>query len=74
MATVEQSVWDNPELLQQNRVHLIHHLQRKIRGYEAQYELASGQVETELQRGRIRDTADVCDWVIAFRTLRALGG
>ena len=48
--------------------HLANKLERRMRQYEARYELRSDQVEAELQAGRLRDTAEICDWVIAYHT------
>ena len=47
-------------------------LQDEIRQYEARYELRSVDLETALKRGDIRETAEVAQWVIAYRTLRGL--
>ncbi|MFN0070771.1 MAG: hypothetical protein ACKVVP_04690 [Chloroflexota bacterium] len=69
---VEHSVWGDAELLQANRLQLRRNLKRKLRRYECQFEFSSDRVESELAGGRLRETADVCDWVIALRTLRTL--
>lgn len=47
-------------------------LRDEIRQYEARYELRSVDLEAALKRGDIRETAEVAQWVIAYRTLRGL--
>jgi hypothetical protein len=69
---VDHTVWGNTTLLQANRDQLRRTLQRKLRGYESRFELPSSRVESELSSGRLRETDEICDWVIAFRTLSAL--
>jgi len=72
IVAVEGLVWGNAALLQQNRRRLMGELREKIRRYEARYEIASSRVEVELKSGRLRETAEICDWLIAFRTYLAL--
>lgn len=69
---VEKLAWSNDMLLQQNADRLLQELRDKMRRYEARYEIASGRIEEELASGRLRETAEVCDWLIAFRTYRRL--
>jgi len=45
---------------------------RKMRRYEARYELTSDRVEAEMSAGRLRETAEVCDWVIAYHSYLSL--
>ena len=47
-------------------------LRDEIRTYETRYELQSAELEAALRRGDIRETAEVAQWVIAYRTLRGL--
>ena len=70
--TIGETTWTSGELLERNRDRLIKELRRKVHSYEAQYETSSGQVEAQLANGQLRDTAEICDWVIAFHTLSAL--
>jgi len=44
----------------------------EVRTFEARYELSSDQLESVLERGEIRETAEVAEWLIAYRTLRGL--
>ena len=60
------------ELLEQNRQRLLRELRSKARQYEARHELRSTELEAALASGRLHDTAEVCDWVIAVHTIRAL--
>jgi hypothetical protein len=69
---VQHVEWDNRVLLDQNRTRLLRSLRRKLRGYEARFELSSDRLDQELAAGRLRETAEICDWVIAFHTYRAL--
>jgi hypothetical protein len=61
-------------LFAENRARLVAELTPRLRDYESRYELASTDLEAALADGRIRDTEDICDWVIAWETLRALKG
>ena len=72
MAVIQSVEWTNEQLLAQNRSRLMRETQVKLRGYEARYELSSSRVEEELAAGRLRETAEICDWVIALHTYQAL--
>lgn len=63
---------DEATLLEQNAVNLKEDLLREIRGYEARYELDSSRLEEDLAAGRLRDTAEITRWVIAWRALGEL--
>lgn len=69
---VERLTWSNAQLLQQNLDRLLRELRDKMRRYEARYELPSSRVEDEVASGRLRETAEVCDWLILLRTYRLL--
>lgn len=69
---VQHVAWDNQALLAQNKERLLKDLRRRLRAFEGRFELSSERVEEELASGRLRETAEVCDWVIALRTYRAL--
>ena len=60
------------ELLEMNRQRLVQELRHELRVFEQRYEIGSDQVEAELAAGRLRDTAEICDWVIAARIYRTL--
>lgn len=45
-------------------------LRGEIRIFEERYELPSDRLEGALTRGEIRETAEVVEWLIAYRTLR----
>jgi hypothetical protein len=44
----------------------------EIRTFENRYELSSADLDAALERGEIRETAEVAQWVIAYRALRGL--
>lgn len=69
---VERPSWSNAVLLRQNTDRLLRELRDKLGRYEARYEMASGRVEGELTAGRLRETTEICDWLMAFRTYRML--
>ena len=69
---VKDIAWTNRELLLQNRERMTKELHAKVRGFEARYEMSSVQMEAALVRGDVRETAEICEWVIALHTLRAL--
>jgi predicted transcriptional regulator len=59
-------------LLAENRQRLIRELLPQIRRYEDRYEIQSESLAAALADGRIADTEEICDWVIAWETYRAL--
>ena len=67
-----QAPWADPETLAHNRHHLREKLQRQLRDYERRYEIRSDRVRVELEAGRLRETAEVCDWLLKFQTWQAL--
>ena len=70
--SIEQMAWGSAELLEQNRRRRLKELRREIQQYEARYELSSDLLEKELEAGRLRETAEVCNWLIALETYQAL--
>lgn len=44
----------------------------ELREYEHRYELRSDQIERELKAGRLRETAEIARWLIAYEAYRAL--
>lgn len=48
-------------------------LSAKVAMYEAQYQIPSIELRTAIEGGRLTDTLDVCDWLIAWEALDALG-
>jgi predicted transcriptional regulator len=59
-------------MLEENRRRLVADLRPILAAYETRYEIPSDRIAEELEAGRLRDTEDVCDWVIAWETYRAL--
>ena len=73
MMTVRDRAPGDAALLEQNRERLLKELRHKIRRYEARFELSSERLEAEVASGRLRETAEICEWLIAFETYRTLG-
>lgn len=69
---VQRLTWSNAVLLQQNSDRLLRELRDTMRRFEARYEIASSRVEDEVAAGRLRETAEICEWLIALRTHRLL--
>jgi hypothetical protein len=59
-------------VLEKNLHRLIRDYERRVLGFEARYEIESADLAVELAAGRLRETAEVAEWVIAWRTLEAL--
>ena len=57
---------DSPELRDQMRRQTIEEYRHRLREFEQRYELASERAEEEMARGRLRDTAETCEWVITY--------
>ena len=47
-------------------------LLRQTQVFEARYELSSAELECAVDEGRIRETAEVAEWIIAVRALRRI--
>ena len=65
--------WDDPIILEYNRQRLRQELARRWRHFEAVYGVKSADIEGELQAGRLHETAEVCEWLIAYHTYLAIG-
>jgi len=59
-------------VLEFNKIQLLSQLNKLLREYETRYELKSEHLEAELTSGRMRETAEVCNWLIAFHTYKRL--
>jgi hypothetical protein len=70
---VDQVPPNEPSILEYNREHLRRKLEHELHEFETRYELTSDRVQAELQAGRLRDTADICRWIIAYETYQAIG-
>lgn len=71
---VDHAVWNSADVLRANRDRLIKRLRQSIRTYEARYELSSERLCDELAAGRLRETAEICDWLMDWETYQALTG
>ena len=58
-------------VLDDNHRRLVPELRARLRAYEARYEIRSESLRDALADGRLRDTEDVCDWVVAWEAYRA---
>jgi hypothetical protein len=47
-------------------------LVRQTQVFEARHELSSAEVERAVDEDRIRETAEVAEWIIAVRALRRI--
>ena len=47
-------------------------LRARTNAFETRYEFSSAEVESAVDQGLIRETAEVAEWIIAVRTLRRL--
>jgi hypothetical protein len=68
----QRVTWPSAEELEANRRNLIRRLQATIADYETRHGIRSDQLRAELTAGRIRETAEIADWLISFKTLRKL--
>lgn len=60
--------------LEMTRTRLASELWSRIRVLEARYELPSDKLEQAVNSGSIRETAEVAEWIVLWRTLRGLRG
>ncbi len=64
--------WPSSSELERNTRQLRERLASDLRAYELRYELRSDRVEQELKAGRLRETAEVSRWIIAYEMYRSL--
>lgn len=62
----------SPAELRLAAVSLERRLSLKVRAFERRYELPSADLAHALRTGVIRETAEIAEWVIAYRTLIGL--
>ena len=67
---IRQSVNPTSEELQEQRAALL----ARISQYEIRYEISSQQMLSDLRANRMRETADICSWVMLLRTKARLDG
>lgn len=65
--------WADDKLLQENKQNLRLRYLKKLRAYEARYELRSTVLEAVVAAGELRETSEVADWLITYRAFRKLG-
>lgn len=61
------------EELEYNRHVVTQQLQRVVRTYETRYELRSESVSEALRTGRLPETFEICDWLVAYEALKRIG-
>ena len=68
----QRATWPSAEELEANRQELIRQLQATIHDYEIRHGVPSEKLPAELAAGRIRETAEIADWLISLNALRKL--
>ena len=66
--------WPSQSVLEANKQILLSQLHKNLREYEARYELPSKMLEAELAAGKIKETHEVCNWLMDYHTLLRLEG
>ncbi len=74
MKTAQANLEPSFSELEANSRALQARLTHQMRVLEARYELSSAEVERAVDEGRIRETAEVAEWIIALRALRRIDG
>lgn len=60
------------DALVSNRAQVVRTLRKRLRRFEAHYELRSGELDREIAAGRLRETADVARWLVSWRSYQRL--
>lgn len=63
---ISGSLTADPVSLERDRQRLVADLLPRLRKYEARYELPSHRLPDELRAGRIRETGEICRWLILW--------
>ena len=66
------TVAKGPRIIRESLDQTIKRLERLVARYERRYECSSEEIVKALKSGSARETADVNDWLMNFRTLRKL--
>jgi hypothetical protein len=69
----QRADWDDQGQLVENEQALRKRFLAKLREYEARYEIKSDRVDFAISVGSLRETAEVCDWLITYKAYRKLG-
>ena len=64
--------WPSDKQLKENSRNLKAKLKRKISIYERRYEIESDKIEDAFKSGKIKDTAEICDWAISYDVLKRI--
>lgn len=65
-------MWPDAAALKENGRRLRERMEAEVQVYETRYELPSGRLKAALKEGRITETYEICRWLMAIETLRAL--
>lgn len=60
---MEQVVNPQPEQLEEQKKEI----EEKIRAYERRYEISSAKLKLGLANGTIKETADICSWLMLLK-------
>ena len=69
----QRADWGDERKLEENKQVLREKYLRKLREFEARYEMRSAQLDAALQAGTLRETFEIDDWLITYRAYRKLG-
>ena len=64
--------WTDPVMLSANYHQLLNKLKSKLQILETRYELKSSQLQDAIEAGKIKETAEVASWVVAYRAYRKI--
>lgn len=65
-----EAAWTAP---QSDTTEYLEELRARIQAFESRYELPTSQLSEELVQGRIRETAEVCEWLYLAQLRDRLG-
>lgn len=68
IAKIEAQLLDHEEQLRN-----VERLRERVRKYEQQFGIASADIHRAIDEGRLRETQDVCDWIIDYDSLVRIG-
>ena len=69
---VQTRPWPSADVLEANRQRLVREIGQRLRQWETLYELPSADLVAEVEAGRLRETKDVCDWLIEWELYQRL--
>lgn len=69
---VQTRPWPSADVLAENERRLVRDLEKRLRHFETRYELPSTKLVAEVTAGRLRETKEVCDWLIDWELYQRL--